>query len=150
MDIENYYDKIYRYICFKVNNKTLAEDLTQETFLRFLKSESKEPERYLYTIARNLCIDEFRRIKPVSTEDEEILVVSEGFEDEILEKQTISGALKKLSEEDREIVILRFVNEEPMGEIAKMFGISRFALTRRLNKAKSLLKEELERGSHER
>lgn len=150
MDIENYYDKIYRYICFKVNNKTLAEDLTQETFLRFLKSESKEPERYLYTIARNLCIDEFRRIKPVSTEDEEMLVVSEGFEDEILEKQTISGALKKLSEEDREIVILRFVNEEPVGEIAKMFGISRFVLTRRLNKAKSLLKEELERGSHER
>ncbi len=150
MDIENYYDKIYRYICFKVNNKSLAEDLTQETFLRFLKSESKEPERYLYTIARNLCIDEFRRIKPVSTEDEEMLVVSEGFEDEILEKQTISGALKKLSEEDREIVILRFVNEEPVGEIAKMFGISRFALTRRLNKAKSLLKEELERGSHER
>ena len=150
MDIENYYDKIYRYICFKVNNKTLAEDLTQETFLRFLKSESKEPERYLYTIARNLCIDEFRRIKPVSTEDEEMVVVSEGFEDEILEKQTISGALKKLSEEDREIVILRFVNEEPVGEIAKMFGISRFALTRRLNKAKSLLKEELERGSHER
>ena len=150
MDIENYYGRIYRYICFKVNNKTLAEDLTQETFLRFLKSESKEPERYLYTIARNLCIDEFRRIKPVSTEDEEMLVVSEGFEDEILEKQTISGALKKLSEEDREIVILRFVNEEPVGEIAKMFGISRFALTRRLNKAKSLLKEELERGSHER
>lgn len=150
MDIENYYDKIYRYICFKVNNKTLAEDLTQETFLRFLKSESKEPERYLYTIARNLCIDEFRRIKPVSTEDEEMMVVSEGFEDEILEKQTISGALKKLSEEDREIVILRFVNEERVGEIAKMFGISRFALTRRLNKAKSLLKEELERGSHER
>ena len=150
MDIENYYDKIYKYICFKVDNKALAEDLTQETFLRFLKSESKEPERYLYTIARNLCIDEFRRIKPVSTEDEEMLVVSEGFEDEILEKQTISGALKKLSEEDREIVILRFVNEEPVGEIAKMFGISRFALTRRLNKAKSLLKEELERGSHER
>ena len=150
MDIENYYDKIYKYIYFKVDNKALAEDLTQETFLRFLKSESKEPERYLYTIARNLCIDEFRRIKPVSTEDEEMLVVSEGFEDEILEKQTISGALKKLSEEDREIVILRFVNEEPVGEIAKMFGISRFALTRRLNKAKSLLKEELERGSHER
>ena len=150
MDIENYYDKIYKDIYFKVDNKALAEDLTQETFLRFLKSESKEPERYLYTIARNLCIDEFRRIKPVSTEDEEMLVVSEGFEDEILEKQTISGALKKLSEEDREIVILRFVNEEPVGEIAKMFGISRFALTRRLNKAKSLLKEELERGSHER
>lgn len=150
MDIENYYDKIYKYIYFKVDNKALAEDLTQETFLRFLKSESKEPERYLYTIARNLCIDEFRRYKPISAEDEEELVVSEGFEDEILEKQTVSETLKKLSEEDREIVILRFVNEESVGEIAKMFGISRFALTRRLNKAKNLLKEELERGSYER
>ena len=76
--------------------------------------------------------------------------MSDGFEDEILEKQTVSETLKKLSEEDREIVILRFVNEESVGEIAKMFGISRFALTRRLNKAKNLLKEELERGSYER
>ena len=47
MDIESYYDKIYKYIYFKVNNKTQAEDLTQETFIRFLKSECNEPERYL-------------------------------------------------------------------------------------------------------
>ena len=86
MDIESYYDKIYKYIYFKVNNKTQAEDLTQETFLRFMKSECNEPERYLYTIAGNLCIDEYRRIKPVFTEDEDITQVEEGFEDKILEK----------------------------------------------------------------
>ena len=76
MDIESYYDKIYKYIYFKVNNKNLAEDLTQETFLRYLKSECNEPERYLYTIAGNLCIDEYRRIKPVFTEDEDITQVT--------------------------------------------------------------------------
>lgn len=61
MDIEQYYDKIYRYCFFKVNNRSLAEDLTQETFLRFLNSDSRQPERYLYTIAKNLCIDEYRK-----------------------------------------------------------------------------------------
>lgn len=149
MDIESYYDKIYRYIYFKVNNKTLAEDLTQETFLKFLRSDCNEPERYLYTIAGNLCIDEYRRIKPVYTEDEDITQVEEGFEEEILEKQLWINALKNLSDEDREMVILRFVNDEPIGEIAKLYGISRFALTRRLNKAKTLLKEGLKRGNYE-
>ncbi|MCR5390003.1 MAG: sigma-70 family RNA polymerase sigma factor [Lachnospiraceae bacterium] len=149
MDIESYYDKIYRYIYFKVNNKTLAEDLTQETFLRFLRSDCNEPERYLYTIAGNLCIDEYRRIKPVYTEDEDITQVEEGFEEEILEKQLWINALKNLSDEDCEMVILRFVNDEPIGEIAKLYGISRFALTRRLNKAKTLLKEGLKRGNYE-
>lgn len=150
MDIESYYDKIYKYIYFKVNNKTRAEDLTQETFLRFMKSECNEPERYLYTIAGNLCIDEYRRIKPVFTEDEDITQVEEGFEDKILEKQVLANALKVLSDEDREMIVLRFVNEEPIGEIAKLYGISRFALTRKLNKAKNRLKEELERGTYER
>lgn len=150
MDIESYYDKIYKYIYFKVNNKTRAEDLTQETFLRFMKSECNEPERYLYTIAGNLCIDEYRRIKPVFKEDEDITQVEEGFEDKILEKQVLANALKVLSDEDREMIVLRFVNEEPIGEIAKLYGISRFALTRKLNKAKNRLKEELERGTYER
>lgn len=150
MDIESYYDKIYKYIYFKVNNKTRAEDLTQETFLRFMKSECNEPERYLYTIAGNLCINEYRRIKPVFTEDEDITQVEEGFEDKILEKRVLANALKVLSDEDREMIVLRFVNEEPIGEIAKLYGISRFALTRKLNKAKNRLKEELERGTYER
>ena len=150
MDIESYYDKIYKYIYFKVNNKTRAEDLTQETFIRFLKSECNEPERYLYTIAGNLCIDEYRSIKPVFTEDEDITQVEEGFEDKILEKQVLANALNVLSDEDREMIVLRFVNEEPIGEIAKLYGISRFAISRRLNKAKNRLKEELERGTYER
>lgn len=150
MDIEVYYDKIYRYIFFKVNNKALAEDLTQETFLRYLKAKCEEPERFLYTIARNLCIDEYRRIKPISTDDEEALTQTCEFEDETVERTLVRDALSHLDDDDREMVILRFVNEEPIGEIAKMFNMSRFSVNRRLGKAKSMLKELLERGSDER
>lgn len=68
MDIEEQYDKIYRYCYFKLHDPQLAQDITQETFLRFYRQElSLDKGRelpYLYTIAKNLCIDEFRRKKP--------------------------------------------------------------------------------------
>ena len=65
MDYEAQYDKIYRYCYYKVNNAAVAEDITQETFLRFLENstykENGKELNYLYTIARNLCIDEYRK-----------------------------------------------------------------------------------------
>lgn len=66
-DIYEQYDKIYRYCYFKVRNSVLAEDLTQETFLRYFEQtsylERGRQMSYLYVIARNLCMDAFRRKK---------------------------------------------------------------------------------------
>ena len=73
MDLEEQYDKIYRYCYFKVRHCQTAEDITQETFLRFfnkqlsLNSDKELP--YLYTIARNLCIEEYRKGSKEKTED---------------------------------------------------------------------------------
>ena len=39
MDLENAYDKIYRYVYFRIKNRTVAEDITQETFLRFISQK---------------------------------------------------------------------------------------------------------------
>ncbi len=65
IDLEAQYDKIYRYCYFKLHSREAAEDITQETFLRFLQSESYQEKgkslAYLYTIARNLCINNFRK-----------------------------------------------------------------------------------------
>ena len=65
VDIAEQYDKIYRYCYFKLHNAHVAEDITQETFLRFLECEgyrdAGKPLAFLYTVARNLCIDEFRK-----------------------------------------------------------------------------------------
>ncbi|MBR4831128.1 MAG: sigma-70 family RNA polymerase sigma factor [Butyrivibrio sp.] len=147
MDIEKYYDKIYRYCYYKVNSKTLAEDLTQETFLRYIGSlqEARESERYLYTIARNLCIDEYKRRKETELPDEDIDDGSD-FENKTLERIRLEEAMKMLSDDESEILQLRLLNEEPYSEICKIMGISRFAAHRKLETAKKKLKSYLEKG----
>ncbi len=69
MDLEEQYDKLYRYCYSKVHQRELAEDITQEAFLRFLESRyyvnNGKSLQYLYTTARNLCIDEYRKKKAV-------------------------------------------------------------------------------------
>ena len=64
-DIEEQYDKIYRYCYFKVHRQEVAEDITQETFLRFYEYYGHYGNdwtlQYLYKIAHNLCVDEFRK-----------------------------------------------------------------------------------------
>lgn len=59
-----YYDSIFRYIYYKINNKEQAEDLAQDTFLRLLSYREtfcfNTMKSFVYTIARNLVIDYLR------------------------------------------------------------------------------------------
>ena len=152
MDLENAYDKIYRYVYFKMKDQTVAEDITQETFLRFISQKGSiqgDEIKYLYTIARNLCVDEYRRVKPDS--------LSEGYEetisakDDLLEDRiAVRDAVAKLPVEDQEILLLRYVNNESVGTISKTLGISRFALYRRLKSAEDKLRVSLEVDVHEK
>lgn len=69
MDLEKQYDKLLKYCYAKVKDRDLAEDIVQGTFLRFWQAKSYRDTgkeiAYLYTIARNLCSDAFRRKKDV-------------------------------------------------------------------------------------
>ncbi len=142
-DINEQYDKIYRYCFLKVRHKETAEDITQETFLRYLehpdyKSVDKTLQ-LLYTIAGNLCTDEFRRKK--AAELSETDASDEDIEDSVLSGFELKQALEKLSDSDREIILLRYINEVPVNVIAKMQNISRFALNRRINRILTALHE---------
>ncbi|GAB6108491.1 RNA polymerase sigma factor [Fusibacter bizertensis] len=147
IEIQEQYDKIYRYCYYKVKNSVLAEDLTQETFLRYFNHsgyiEHGKMLAYLYTIARNLCIDSFRK-SYVETLTEDI-PVSGGFEQVEL-NLTVLQAVKVLTEQEQEMLMLRYVNELTVGEIASIMGISRFAVYRKTSSAlanlKKLLKKE--------
>lgn len=168
MDIEEQYDKIYRYCYFKLGQRAIAEDITQETFLRFLENDTYKNQgkslHYLYTIARNLCIDEYRKngrenkientfrdtetdinIENISVADSvhNKIVNSSKTEDQVITTIVLQQALAELSEQDRELVLLRYVNELPMFVISKLLGISRFAIYRRLNNALNQLKYKL-------
>ena len=65
MDLKEQYDKLLRYCYMKTKDRFTAEDIVQETFLKFWQScsykDTGKETAYLYTIARNLCMNEFRR-----------------------------------------------------------------------------------------
>ena len=135
IDIEEQYDKIYRYCYFKLKNPHLAEDITQEAFLRFLECDSYKdtgrPLAYLYTVARNLCIDEFRKTHAEELKDE---IADKGFEDTLIAKEDLRQAMETLEKEEQELLLLRYVNEVSFADLSRMYGKSRFALHRELSK----------------
>ena len=138
MDLEQTYDKIYRYAYFKVHDRHLAEDITQEAFLRYLNRSGNRDYniRYLYTITRNLCIDEYRKTlwEPITETFENSL--GDDPTESILTVFSIKEALAKMKEQDRELLLLRYVNEESVGTISKIRQCSRFAVYRQIKKAK--------------
>jgi len=148
IDIDEQYDKVYRYCYFRVKNQHLAEDITQETFLRFFESSSYRdtgrPLAYLYTIARNLCIDEFRKVHTEELKEE---IVQNGFEDAVVEKENLYQAMATLNKEEQELMLLRYVNEVSLADLSKMYGKSRFALYRELLKITSKLERRISDGT---
>ena len=146
MDIKEQYDKIYRYCYFKMYDDQIAQDITQETFLRFCKqglnlgSDKELP--YLYTIAKNLCIDHFRRRTTESLEEITEEVIDDPTED-LISNLTLRMIMSKLPEDEQELIFLRYVNEISITAICKITGLSRFAVYRKLSKSLKWLKEEL-------
>ena len=148
MPLQEQYDKIYKYYYFKVKNAHLAEDLTQEAFLRFFSSNNYisrgKPLAYLYTIARNLCTDEFRKktTELISDDYEDTNAAYENVDTSV----AVQSAIKILPDDVKEILLLRYANDLSVGEIASFTGLSRFAVRRKINgalsKLKTLLKED--------
>lgn len=130
-ELSEIYDKIYRYCFYKVRNSAAAEDLTQEAFLRYFAQNKKlkrgEDTAYLYTVAKNLCTDHFRR-KPFEELPENY--PEEGFADSSDTKAAVRAALEKLDEPHKEAVVLRYLGGLSVNETAGVMGISRFAVHR--------------------
>ncbi|HUY77436.1 MAG TPA: sigma-70 family RNA polymerase sigma factor [Ktedonobacterales bacterium] len=114
----------------------LAQDLTQETFLRVLRQRDCRGQRpfkpWLYAIATNLARDHFksaasRRVAPLDPLLAENLVAEEaGPEEQALAQergQTIMAALDTLSEEYRATLLLRFSSDLSLHEIADTLDI---------------------------
>ncbi len=141
LEIKELYDKIYRYCYFKTNDSYVAEDLTQEAFLKYF-SQNTYIDRgktlaYLYSIAKHLCIDYYKKDKPQPFD--EGIQGNDMFEN-IHIKITIKNAVKTLSEDMQELLLLRYVNELTMNEISKITNLSRFAIYRKINAALQCLK----------
>ncbi|MEF9960770.1 MAG: RNA polymerase sigma factor [Niameybacter sp.] len=147
ISLEDQYDKIYKYCYFKVKNKEIAEDLTQETFLKYFAQNSYisrgKQLAYLYTIAKNQCTDYFRKQQSIPLEEGFIVEDSPG---NMVTNLVVRQAVDNLPHELAEVVLLRFSSEMGINEIALFLGISRFAVHRKINTAlkeiKIILREE--------
>jgi len=137
-----YVDNIYRFIYFKVGNKEEAQDLSSVVFLKawnHIQTNSlkdfKTLESFLYKIARNAIIDHYREnckinITSIDNENNEVDVIDEtqdlakttetAFEFSLVEKKLVG-----LKDEYREIIILRFIEELSISEIAKILSKSK-------------------------
>ncbi|MDO5151516.1 MAG: RNA polymerase sigma factor [Oscillospiraceae bacterium] len=150
-NIEKQYDKIYRYCYFKLHNRHTAEDITQETFLKYFDkyndSEDINMLPMLYTIAGNIIISEYRKKKNECTVREDDAVYNPA--EEWAECIDIRTAVSALSEDEQELLLLRYANDVPVADICKIIGISRFALYRRLNNTVKKLRSELMKGGYE-
>ena len=154
MNLEDQYDRIFKYLYFRLHDRHIAEDLTQEAFLRFLASRTYRDEnrqlQYLYTIARNLCNQHYRdREITYSLEDTENLSDSESFEQSLLQRLSLRDALEKLSPEEREMLFLRYINEVPVSVMSGLYNISRFAVYRKLNSLLKKLRSSVEGNPNE-
>ena len=147
--IRRYYTSVLRYCKRQCFNLEKAEDLTQETFLKLFKNLSGYKEKgkfkaYLYTIANHLCIDESRKMKECSLENEEEIRDECDELRRIEDKSEIGYLLNVLSPEQREAVILRFGEELSLWEIAKVMGCNMRTAQSRVRNALKIMRKEQE------
>ena len=151
MDIEGQYDKIYRYCYFKLFDKQLAQDITQETFLRFFRNEfnirKNQEMPYLYTIAKNLCIDAFRKR---SVESLDAISEDAAYDptEQWINDFTLKTIIAKLPQDEQDILYLRYASELSIVSISKIIGLSRFVIYRKLPKILKWLEEELRKEGY--
>ncbi len=155
---EKYADDIYRHCYFRVYNKELAEDLTQETFIKTWKyiaygKEIKNIRAFLYKIAVNLIIDNSRKKKAVFLDDigeKERLgsIRLNNIEGKIFSKfegQKFIKMLEELNEEHRQVIIMRYIDDLLPKEIAEILGESPNAVSVRINQGMKKLHEIIEK-----
>lgn len=148
---EQYKNKIFVYFFYRVNfNRAIAEDLTSEVFLKALDSfENFDQERsfqsWIFAIAHNHLVN-YYRVSHRETELLENQFVSTVELDRIdsnQEVERIFAAINKMSDSDKEVLLLRFVDQLSNSEIATLLekdeGAIRTKMSRSLAKLRDIL-----------
>ena len=139
-----YADAIFRHCYYKTGERELAQDLTQEVFLKaWSYMQKREPilnmRAFLYRLSDNLVMDWYRKRKTQSLD----ALVEQGFEPKetnvyVEEKAEMGLALAKLREldpDDQKVIIWRFVEDWTLGEIADALGLKENTVSVRLYRA---------------
>jgi RNA polymerase sigma-70 factor, ECF subfamily len=158
---------VFNFILRFVGARDVAEDLLQDTFMRVIKSAASYERKakfttWLYTIARNLCVDQSRRKKhrkhasldqPMTRNDDSgtLLDVLPG--DEMMSDrkvvnrqlhQSLHRAIASLPDDQREVFLMREFLNMPFKDIGEVVGVSENTIKSRMRYALEKLRMELE------
>jgi len=151
----NYIAPIFRFVYFRIKNYEEAEDLTQNIFLKAWNAlpeykQKKNPfSSWLYTIARNAVIDYWRKKKEWNISDlaKETIKDEEKPIDDLLDDDEDFGLVKEaiglLTEDQQEVIILRFIEGLSSKEISKIIGKSEEAVRQLQSRGIKTLREYL-------
>jgi RNA polymerase sigma-70 factor, ECF subfamily len=129
-----YFDRIYSYLHMSVGNRHDAEDLTTQTFMKMLESikrfrwQSAPFSAWLFRIAHNLAMDHFRASRrwqpeedvPEPVGDTEPSAEAAAFQS--IGRQSMLDLIENLSQEQKQVLTLKFVFNLPNAEVATILG----------------------------
>jgi len=155
---DEFSDAIFRHCYFRVSDREKAKDLMQETFIRVWryvdqgKEEVKNLKAFIYRIASNLIIDEYRKKKSSSLDD----LQEAGFDpmgddksdiENQLEGKEMLEILNQLEEIYREVIVMRYIDNLTPTEIAQQIGESENNVSVRINRGIKQVREILKTQS---
>jgi len=158
--VERYKNYVFTLVLRFTKSREDAEELSQDIFIkayRYLadfKGQSKF-STWLYTIVNTTCISFLRKkkLEMRSLDDEKIFETADmqpsGFEANQVEQKSkvgmVNQAIAMLNPDDAEIITLFYKNEQSLDEIATILGIETNTAKVRLHRARTRLKEKMER-----
>jgi RNA polymerase sigma-70 factor (ECF subfamily) len=169
---KEFYPKIYRYLFNLLNDKELAEDFTQDVFIRVQKGLKGFEGRsklstWIYTIATNLTRDYYKSVAyqkgKRQTISENLIeeqrkdknaweVDNSEISDQVLEKQEMNNCIKRyvqdISENYRTVFVLSEYEGLKNKEIGDILELSLDTVKIRLYRARTQLKKKMEKGCH--
>jgi len=149
---------LYRFVVRSVRQRARADDLFQEAWIRVIAARERyRPEAkfttWLFQIAHNLLVDEYRRERPQAGAEETDAVMdalqapgAERPEEQLStfeQRRRLQRALEELPPEQREAFLLRAEQELGLEEIAEVTGVGRETVKSRLRYAMAKLRERL-------
>ena len=148
-----YNRQLFRFIFNMIRQKEVSEDMVQNIFFRMLKYPDGfigfgEFKTWMYHIARNVVYDHFRKVKRTPAQSElsnfEDKMEGDQYTDAQLDKEqelkTLETAMEKLSDENRELLILCRFQELKYHEIAKILNTTEGAIKVRVHRALTQLR----------
>lgn len=159
---ETYYKRVYKYICYRIDDQHMAKDLCSQVFERVIvkyntfSAEKSSFEIWLFAIARNIITDYHRSIKKSLhfSLDSILDMISSDSSPEAnivtkCENRELFVALSQLREKERNIIAMKFAAGLKNSEIADLLGISSSNVGVVLYRSLKKLRRLLDRGGYE-